>query len=313
MAAYILRRLAFMMLILVSVSFLTFVIVNVLPGDVANTILGDFATPDQVEALRLRLGLDQPILIRYLQWVGGILQGDFGVSVKSGQQIGPIIWSRLQNSLILSLLGLSVALPIAITLGVVAAVYRGSFIDRAIASVVVGIFALPEYVIALTLILIFSIYWPLLPANSLVLPGQSVFTNPLALVLPIAVITLVALAYLSQVTRASMIAVINSGYIRTAVLKGLPTWLILVKHALRNAMIPTLTEIGLTFGYCLGGLVVIETVFSYPGIGQLLVQSVQNRDIMMLQSAVLIVAAAYSIGSLMADVASMALNPKLRG
>lgn len=312
MITFIIRRLAFMMLILASVSFLTFLIVNVLPGDVANTILGDFATPDQVEALRERLGLGQPVLVRYMDWVAGMLQGDFGVSLKTNLPIGPVLWTRLKNSLILAFFGMAAAIPAGIALGVVAAVYKDSLLDRAITTTVVIIFALPEYVTALALILVFNIHWNLLPANSLVLPGQSVFANPLTLVLPISVVALGMLAYLSQVTRASMIAAINSGYVRTAILKGLAKRPIVVKHALRNAMIPTLAEIGLCFGYSLGGLVIIETVFSYPGIGQFLVQTIQNRDIAGLQAAVLVVAAAYSIGNLLADIGSLALNPKLR-
>lgn len=312
MITFIIRRLAFMILILASVSFLTFLIVNVLPGDVANTILGDFATPEQVEALRERLGLGQPVLVRYMDWVAGMLQGDFGVSLKTNLPIGPVLWTRLKNSLILAFFGMAAAIPAGIALGVVAAVYKDSLLDRAITTTVVIIFALPEYVTALALILVFNIHWNLLPANSLVLPGQSVFANPLTLVLPISVVALGMLAYLSQVTRASMIAAINSGYVRTAILKGLAKRPIVVKHALRNAMIPTLAEIGLGFGYSLGGLVIIETVFSYPGIGQFLVQTIQNRDIAGLQAAVLVVAAAYSIGNLLADIGSLALNPKLR-
>jgi len=313
MLTFVIRRFAFMALILVSVSFLTFLIVNVLPGDVANAILGDFATPEQTEALRQRLGLEQPVIVRYIDWVGGMLHGDFGVSLKTGAPVAPTLLSRLQNSLVLAALGLALAIPISIVLGVVSSVYRGSFVDRAITAVVVVVFALPEYVIALGLVLVFSIQMNLLPASSLVLPGQSVFNNPAALILPTVVVALGPLAYLSQVTRASMIAVLNSGYVRTAVLKGMPKRVVVVNHALRNALIPTLAEIGLTVGYSLGGLVVIESVFSYPGIGQLLVQAVQNRDIITLQGAVLIVAAAYSVGNLIADAGSVALNPKLRG
>lgn len=285
-ALFIVRRTVFIVIILLCVSLLTFLIVNVLPGDVANAILGDLATPETAEALREKLGLGQPVLVRYWDWISKILTGDFGVSLKSGRSIGPILADRLGNSLFLALLGLGVAIPISIFLGVIAAVYRGTFLDRAISALVVVTFSLPEYVTALCLILIFSIAWKLLPGNSFVLPGQSVLERPLALVLPVVVISLTMLAYLSQVTRASMISVLNSSYIRTAVLKGLSSRTVIVRHALRNAMIPTLAEIGLGFGYSLGGLVIVETVFSYPGIGQLLVQSVQSRDIPTLQASV---------------------------
>ncbi|MCC6303909.1 MAG: ABC transporter permease [Rhodobacteraceae bacterium] len=312
MVNFVVRRLAFMVVILVGVSFLTFLIVNVLPGDVATTILGDFASPEQVEALRERLDLDRPVLQRYAEWAAGMVGGDFGVSLKSNQPIGPILWNRLANSLVLAAMGMAVAIPIGIALGVVTAVHRDSLLDRAITATVVVIFALPEYVTGLALIIVFSLEWNLLPASSLVLPGQSLWANPMTLILPVAVVALGMLAYLCQVTRASMIAALNSGYVRTAVLKGLTRRRIVVTHALRNAMIPTLAEIGLGFGYSLGGLVVIETVFSYPGIGQFLVQSIQNRDIPGLQAGVLVVAAAYGIGNLVADVGSLALNPRLR-
>lgn len=312
MISLVSRRVAFIVLILFCVSILTFLIVNVLPGDVANAILGDLSTPDQLEAVRDRMGLDRPLIVRYLEWIGGMVHGDFGVSLKNAQPIGPILWARLQNSLLLAFLGLGVAVPVAVCLGVIAALRRNTVVDLGITTSVVVVFALPEYVTALALILIFSIHLDLLPGTSMVLPGQSVLGNPLALVLPVTVVALGLLAYLCQVTRASMIAVLNSGYVRTAVLKGLPRRSIVIRHALRNAMIPTLAEIGLGFGYTLGGLVVIESVFSYPGIGQLLVQAVQSRDVPTLQAAVLVVAVAYSLGNLLADIGSLSLNPRLR-
>lgn len=312
MFTLIVKRLFLMAIILLCVSALTFVIVNVLPGDVADTILGDFATPEQIAALREALGLNRPLIERYLEWIGGAITGDFGISARSGQPVGPLLLARLQNSLILTGCAMIVAIPLSVALGVIAAVRRGSVVDRTISTGVVAIFALPEAVLALVLVLLFAIQWPILPASSLVLPGQSVFARPMTLILPVAVVTLTALAYLSLVTRASMIAALNSGYVRTAVLKGLPRRRVIVRHALRNAMIPTLTEIGLTLGYCLGGLAVVETVFSYPGIGQLLVQSIQSRDLPIVQAAVLIVAAAYAVGNLLADIGSILLNPRLR-
>lgn len=306
------RRVVLLLAILLAVSFLTFVIIHVLPGDVANAILGELATPDQVEAVRERMGLNDPVLLRYWHWITAALQGDFGRSLSFDAPIAPVLFDRLGRSLVLALLSLGVAVPISIVLGTLAAVYRGSFIDRAITSAVVFFFATPEYVLALACILVFSVTWNILPGSSPVDPGTSIPSKPQALILPVGVIAIHMLAYLSQVNRASMIAALDLGYVRTAVLKGLPRRLVIFKHALRNAMLPTLVEIGLNFGYTLGGLVIVETVFSYAGIGQLLVMSVQTRDVPTIQATVLIVAAAYGVGSLLADIGSIILNPKLR-
>lgn len=308
----IIGRLVQLSLILVAVSFLTFLIIHVLPGDVAHAILGELATPDQVEAVRDRMGLNDPIMLRYWNWFYNAIQGDFGQSLTLNTPIAPIIMERLQRSLVLAAISLAVAVPISILLGTLAAVYRDSIIDKMITGMVVLLFSLPEYVTALTLILIFAVWTNTLPGSSLIAAGSGVFARPATLILPVAVISLSMLAYLSQVTRASMIGALSSGYVRTATLKGLPRRLVIVKHALRNSMLPTLVEIGLNFGYTLGGLVIIETVFSYPGIGQFLVHSVQTRDVPSIQATILIVAAAYGIGNLLADVGAMLLNPKLR-
>lgn len=308
----ILRRLVLMVLILFAVSFLTFLIVHVLPGDVANAILGDLATPDQVELVRERMGLNEPVLLRYWHWVTAFASGDFGVSLAYNTPIAPLVLERLSRSVLLALISLAVAVPVSVALGVLAAMYQGSLIDRIITGTVVLFFALPEYVVALMLILIFSIWLSWLPGSSLIPPGDGVLDHPAAIVLPVTVVTVGMLAYLSQVTRASMVAALRANYVRTATLKGLPGAIVVVKHALRNAMLPALVEIGLNFGYTLGGLVIVETVFAYAGIGQLLMMAVQSRDIPTIQAVVIVIAAAYGIGNLMADVVSIALNPKLR-
>jgi peptide/nickel transport system permease protein len=308
----ILRRVVLMIVILFAVSFLTFLIVHVLPGDVANAILGDLATPDQVELVRERMGLNEPVLLRYWHWVTAFASGDFGVSLAYNTPIAPLVFERLSNSVLLALISLAVAVPVSVALGVLAAMYQGSIVDRIITGTVVLFFALPEYVVALMLILIFSIWLGWLPGSSLIPPGASVLGNFPAIVLPVTVVTVGMLAYLSQVTRASMVAALRANYVRTADLKGLPGYIVVVKHALRNAMLPALVEIGLNFGYTLGGLVIVETVFSYAGIGQLLMMAVQSRDIPTIQAVVIVIAAAYGIGNLIADVISIALNPKLR-
>lgn len=306
------RRLVLLIITLFLVSVLTFGIVNVLPGDVASAVLGDGATPQQVAALRHSMGLDLPLAQRYVTWITHVLRGDLGVSLDSGQPIGPMLWARLGNSAILACLSLAVAVPLSVLLGTVAALNQGGVVDRCISGFVVTVFALPEYVPGLALILVMSIWLNLLPGSSLIDPSTNPLTQPSALVLPVTVVSLGMLAYFSQLSRASMIQALRSAYVRTAVLKGLPRVVVVVRHALRNAMLPTISDIGMTFGNAIGGLVVVETLFSYAGIGQLLTMSVERRDVPTIEVTVLVVAVAYGIGNLAADIVSMLVDPRLR-
>lgn len=308
----IVQRLLLLAIVLLIVSFITFGIVNILPGDVANAILGDLGTPDQVEALRERLGLNLPLLVRYEIWIVDFFRGDFGTSLQTGQQISPIMFARFGNSAILGGLTLLIAVPLSILLGVIAAVHRGKAVDRIISGFSIVSFSLPEYVIGLLLILVFSIWFPILPGASLIEPNASPLTRPEALVLPVTVLVLGMLAYLSQFTRAGMIEALQAPYVRTAILKGLPRWTVVLKHALPNVLLPTICEVGMIFGYVLGGIVIVETLFSYAGIGQMTVDAIAFRDIPVVQASVLIIAVAYGVGNLLADVVSILLNPRLR-
>ncbi len=308
----ILRRCGLLLVVLFIVSVLTFGIVNVLPGDVANAILGDLGTPQQVEALRRSMGLDLPLLQRYESWIVALLHGDFGQSLQFGLPIAPMLFGRLANSAVLGAITLLIAVPVSVLLGVIAGVHEGRLADRVISGFAVVAFSLPEYVIGLLLILVFSIWFPLLPGSSLMDPGANPLARPATLVLPVAVLALGMLAYLSQITRAGMITAMQSAYVRTAVLKGLPGWVVVLKHALPNMLLPTISEIGMNFGYVLGGIVIVETLFSYAGIGQMMVNAVDHRDIPVVEAAVLVVAVAYGVGNLLADAASILLNPRLR-
>ncbi len=312
MAEMILRRTGLLVVILLFVSLMTFLIVNVLPGDVAVVVLGDGATPDQVETLRERLGLNQPVLWRYVGWLADMLRGDFGASLLYNQPIAPILATRLVNSFILALLALALAVPVAIFLGTVAAMYRGGLLDRAISTLTAITFALPEFVKGLTLILIFGIWLEWLPGSSLIRTGQSPLSQPIILILPVLTVAIGMQPYFVQITRAGMIEAFDSDYVRTAVLKGLPRRVVALKHALRNGILPAVAVIGMTLGNALGGLVVVETVFSYAGIGQLMVTAIAARDVPIIQSTVMIVAATYAVGNLLADLVSIALNPRLR-
>lgn len=310
---FILRRCLLLMLVLLAVSVLTFAIVNVLPGDVATAVLGDMATPQMVEAVRERMGLGAPLPERYLTWMIGVLHGDLGRSLQHGQAITPMLLGRLGNSAILGGITLAIAAPLSVLLGVLAALNPGGVMDRVISGFAVATHALPEYVIGLLAILAFSIWLPLLPGSSLMDPNENPLSRPDALILPIGVLVIGMLAIISQVTRAGMIQALASPYVRTATLKGLPRWKVVMKHALPNVLPPTVTEIGMYFGYVIGGLVVVETLFSYAGIGQMMTNAVSYRDIPTIQAGVLVVAAAYGVGNLCADVAALMLNPRLRG
>ncbi len=306
------QRLILLAVVLLIVSVLTFAIVNILPGDVANAILGDLGTPAQVVALRKQMGLDLPLATRYGTWMVGLLHGNFGRSLQFDVPIGPMLLGRLRNSAILGALTLLIAVPSSVLLGVLAGVRQGRVTDRVVSGFAIAAFSLPEYVIGLTLILVFSIWWPILPGSSLMDPSVDPLSRPLALVLPVAVLVLGMQAYLSQITRAGMIQAMESAYVRTAILKGMPHWVVVVKHALPNVLLPTLSEVGMSFGYVLGGIVVVETLFSYSGVGQMMVNAVEHRDIPVVEASVLVTAVAYGIGNLLADVASILLSPRLR-
>jgi len=308
----ILRRLFLLVVVLFLVSTLTFGIVNVLPGDVANAMLGDLATPQMAASLRQQLGLDQPLLTRYGIWTDALLHGDLGNSLQFGLPIRPMLLGRLGNSAILGGITLLIGVPLAVLLGALAGVYPGRLVDRLVSGLAIGAFSLPEYVIGLLLILVFSIWLPILPGSSLMDPSANPLSRPLALVLPVAVLVIGMQAYLSQITRAGMIGAMQSAYVRTAILKGLPLWMVVLKHALPNVLLPTLTEIGMNFGYMLGGIVIVETLFSYAGLGQMMVNAVDHRDIPVVEASVLVVAIAYGVGNLLADVASILLSPRLR-
>jgi peptide/nickel transport system permease protein len=310
--SFILRRVGLLVLVLVAVSMLTFAIVNVLPGDVANAVLGDMASPAQIELVRQRMGLNEPVVVRYLTWVGGILHGNLGTSLQYGQAISSMVAGRLANSAILGLVSLLIAAPLAIAIATVAATRPGSLLDRCISGLAVGAYAVPEYVTGLIAILLFSIWLTVLPGSSLMDPSEDPLGRPEAMVLPVGVLVLGMLAFISQLTRASMIQALASPYVRTAVLKGLPYRIVVLKHALPNVLPPTITEIGMYIGYVIGGQVVVETLFSYAGLGQLITNAVAFRDIPTIEVGVLIIAAAYGVGNLLADITALALNPRLR-
>jgi peptide/nickel transport system permease protein len=309
---FVARRLLFSALVLLMVSVVVFVVVQVLPGDVASMILGTDATPEDVATMREKLGLNRPAHVRYVEWIAGAVQGDWGTSLRLNQPVAPLIMTRMGNSAVLAGLTLLVAVPLAIGLGVYAGLRRGRFPDRIIALVTLIGTSLPEFVWGNLLIIVFAFWFKWLPPSSLMDPGDPLFAQFKLLILPVATLTMVMLAYTSRMTRTSMIEVLEKNFIRTARLKGIGERQVILRHALPNALLPTITIVAMNIGWLMGSLVVVETVFSFPGLGRMMVFAVSNRDVPTLQMTVLVTAAIYCLANLLADVLYAYLNPRVR-
>jgi peptide/nickel transport system permease protein len=309
---FVIRRLLFSLLVLLIVSVVVFVVVQVLPGDVASMILGTDATLEDVATMREKLGLNRPAHVRYLEWIAGAVRGDWGTSLRLNQPVGPLIATRMANSAVLAGMTLVIAVPLAIGLGVYAGLRRARLPDRVIAVVTLIGTSLPEFVWGSLLIIVFSFWLKWLPPSSLMDPGDSMLAHFKLLILPVTTLTLVMLAYTSRMTRTSMIDVLERNFIRTARLKGIGERQVILRHALPNALLPTITIVAMNIGWLMGSLVVVETVFSYPGLGRMMVFAVSNRDVPMLQMTVLVTAGVYCLANLLADVLYAYLNPRVR-
>ena len=312
LGVFVIRRLLFSLLVLLIVSVVVFVVVQVLPGDVASMILGTDATPEDVATMREKLGLNRPAHVRYLEWIAGAVRGDWGTSLRLNQPVGPLIATRMANSAVLAGMTLVIAVPLAIGLGVYAGLRRARLPDRVIAVVTLIGTSLPEFVWGSLLIIVFSFWLKWLPPSSLMDPGDSMLAHFKLLILPVTTLTLVMLAYTSRMTRTSMIDVLERNFIRTARLKGIGERQVILRHALPNALLPTITIVAMNIGWLMGSLVVVETVFSYPGLGRMMVFAVSNRDVPMLQMTVLVTAGVYCLANLLADVLYAYLNPRVR-
>lgn len=312
MLAFLVRRFAFMLFTLWLVSVVTFGVTQLLPGDVATAILGQNATPEDLAQLRTDLGLDRPAPVRYVEWLGGALHGDLGKSLRLNVAAGPLIWERLQHSLLLGGLAFAAAVPLALGLGVIAGLWRDRLPDYIVSVGTLIAVSMPEFVTGALLIVVFASWLNLLPPTSMpatMLPPHEAIRF---LILPVLTLTLVMLAHTARMTRVSMIEVMTSPYVRTAVLKGLPWRTVVLRHALRNALLPSITVIALNTGWLIGGLVVVENVFGYAGLGRLLIEAIQERDVIVLQAVALIVAAIYALANLAADLLYTQLDPRIR-
>jgi peptide/nickel transport system permease protein len=312
MPIFLARRLVLVLLILWCVSLLIFAITEVLPGDAANAILRDRATPERLAAVRSRLGLDRPAPVRYLNWLSGMARGNWGDSLIMNVPVRPLVLQRLRNSAALAATAMAVAVPLGIALGVIAALARRRWPDQAIRTGTLAAVSLPDFVTALLLIIIFASWLHWLPSSSLIEPNANLWTASRYLVLPTFTLVLGLLAHIALMTRSSMIEVLRSDYVRTAMLKGLPMRTVVWQHALPNALLPTISVVALDVGYLMGGVVLVETIFAYPGLGQLMVQAVSSRDLPLLQAVSLLTAAIFALSNLMADLLYQVFNPRIR-
>ena len=312
MVRFLTVRLSLIMVTLLVVSLSIFTITEILPGDVATMMLRQGATEQNLKNVREDLGLDRPAHVRYLSWMGGVVRGDLGDSYFQKRPNIDIVKRKLGNSAILAVFAFLVAVPTAVTAGIWAGVRPNTLGDRIVSlTSLVGI-SLPEFVTGVLFLVIFSSMLDLLPSTSLVLPGTNPLTRPQILVLPTLTLTGVLFAYVMRMTRANVIEVMKTHYVRTAVLKGLPMRRVIFRHVVPNAMLPTITIIAQNIGWMLGGLIIVETVFAYPGLGSQLLTSIQTRDVPLLQSLTLLIAATYAISNLVADLSYAALNPRIR-
>ncbi len=312
-AAYLARRLAAMLLVLAIVSFTVFAITQILPGNAAVMILGEYATPDQIRALELELGLDRPRLEQYLAWVGKILVGDWGMSMRLSVPVAGMVAEAFLRSAALAAVALVTVTVIAIPMGVLAALKRGTASDLAISFFAYLGTAVPEFVTA-TLLLVFLAApergW--FPAGGFIPPGEDLVRSLHHIILPAATLALVLTAHIARQVRSEMSEVLASDYVRAARLKGLPESTVVRRHALRNAMAPAVAVISLDVGYLLGGIIVVEEVFAWPGLGRTMIYALQNRDLPVIQAVTLVLAAVYALSNLVSDIVIAALDPRVR-
>ena len=306
------QRLALGLLLLFAVSLLIFIGTEALPGDVAQAILGQSATPEALANLRESLGLNQPSYVRYFQWLGGILTGDFGTALTNGQDIGEAIGQRLGNTLFLAACAAAISVPLAILLGLVAARYQGRWPDKVISGVTLSTISLPEFVAAYFVIFLLTQVFPIFQPVAMVFPGMGFWDRLQAVALPVIVLVLVVLAHMMRMTRAAILNVMQSAYIETAELKGLSPMQVIWRHALPNAIAPIVSVVVLNLAYLVVGVVVVEVVFGYNALGQYLVDHVAKRDLPVVQAVGLIFAAVYISLNILADVIGILANPRLR-
>lgn len=311
-ARLILERVASSLLTLLLVSLLIFFVLEILPGDVATRILGRDATPESLAAIRDRLNLGDPAWTRYLAWIGNVLSGDLGGSLVSGRPTTEILAPRIFNTLLLSLYAFVLYIPLATVPALIQATTRDRPLDHLLSVVTLVLLSMPDFLLGTILLIVFVISFPIFPAMSLVDGSSSAFDYLRATTLPAITLAIVMAVYAVRMLRDNLIEVLDSDYVRMAELKGVSRSRVVWRHALPNALIPTLNVTALNLAYLIGGVVVVEKVFSYPGFGSLLVDSLQLRDVPLIEATIVLSAGVYIAANMLADVAAILLNPRLR-
>jgi peptide/nickel transport system permease protein len=306
------QRVALGLLLLIAASVLIFVGTMILPGDVAQSILGQSATPETLANLREELGLNVPPLTRYLNWAWGVLHGDLGTALTNGQNIAESMGKRLGNTLFLAFWAAVIAVPLAIMLGLISVRYRNRWPDKVISTVTLATISVPEFLLGYIAVYFLSVKFRLFPSLATVFDGMTLGERLFAISMPVLVLVLAVLGHMMRMTRAAILNVLESAYIETAELKGLSPFAIIAKHALPNAIAPVVNVVMLNLAYLVVGVVVVEVVFVYPGMGQYLVDHVSKRDVPVVQACGLVFAAIYIGLNILADVISILANPRLR-
>jgi peptide/nickel transport system permease protein len=312
MTQYVLKRLGLALLTLVLLSLIVFFAGSVLPGNPGRAILGPFASQHAVEALNQTLGVNRPLIAQYWSWITGILHGDLGTSYQYRLPVSTFLFPALGRSLKLAILAFVILVPLGILGGVLAALYRGRFVDRSISVTGLSFTSIPEFVSGIVLIVIFAIGLKWFPVTATPPPGSSPLVQLRYLILPAIPLVLILFGYIARMARAGTIEALDSDYVRTAILKGLPRSTVIWRHVLRNSLLPTITVIATQCGYLIGGLVIVETLFNYPGLGRLIFTAATNKDFPMLEAGVLVIGIVYLGATLIADILYTILNPRIR-
>ena len=312
MLILVLKRILLGLITLFIVSLITFVGVEVLPGDACTTYLEREAYGAALEACYKRLGLDIPAYERYVSWAIGVIQGDFGYSLSGEMKFNDVLGPRVKNSLVLASASILIGIPIALLLGIITALWRDKMPDIIISTFTIFSMTIPEFISATLLILIVAIWLEWLPGIVIVPTGASVSELLPNIILPVIAISMIMTAHMARMVRSSVIQVMASDYVQMAILKGVPYWKMVFKHVLPNALLPAINVVALTIAWLLGGVVVTEVVFNYPGLGRLVIESISNRDLPVVQALAIILASIYVIINLIADLLTLMLNPRLK-
>ncbi|MBV9786427.1 MAG: ABC transporter permease [Acidisphaera sp.] len=308
----VLRRVGMSLLLLLAVSVVVFAGTEFLPGDVAQMVLGQGATPEALAGLREALHLNEPAVLRYLHWLGGLLTGQPGVSLVNGMPVAALIGDRLPNSLLLAGLTALVTVPLALFAGITAAVWRGTLYDRGLTVGTIAAVSVPEFLFATVAVLVFAVRLHWLPALADDVDTDSLRSLARSFALPVLTLALAIFAQMARMTRAALVSTLNSSYIEMAILKGVRPVRLVLRHALPNAIGPIVNAVALSLSFLLGGVVIVETVFDYPGLAKLMVDAVSTRDMPLIQACAMIFCAAYLLLVLLADIAAILSNPRLR-